>query len=333
MTAKIQILPTGHEFSLEKGESILEGGLRHGKALEYSCNNGTCGDCKAKLISGQVEKIGFSDYCFSREEKREGTVLLCCVTAAQDAVLEAHEFAGVDDIPLQSIAAKVSAVERVAEDWVVLNVKTPRSKSLHFLAGQQATLSFKGLPVRNKSIASCPCNGRHLQFHVHRSGGVFSDYVFNTLKPGVPIQIDGPVGAFVLDDDTSNPLTFIAYDAGFAPIKSLLDHVFALELTQPLKLFWLSSEPKPYLHALCRSWHDAMDNFDFEVINVSQQPSDILRGVEHIVGQMAHLTTQSVLMTLPAQVLAPARQVLLSAGVLEAQLMIDKIEKYDAMKA
>ncbi|MDH3901300.1 MAG: 2Fe-2S iron-sulfur cluster-binding protein, partial [Gammaproteobacteria bacterium] len=56
MAAQIRILPSGHEFLIEGSDSILEAGLRSGLALAYGCNNGNCGKCKAKLVSGQIKK-------------------------------------------------------------------------------------------------------------------------------------------------------------------------------------------------------------------------------------------------------------------------------------
>ncbi|MBT5229196.1 MAG: 2Fe-2S iron-sulfur cluster binding domain-containing protein [Methylococcales bacterium] len=327
MTANIKILPSGHEYTSEKGESILEAGLRHGKALDYSCNNGSCGECKARLVSGQIEKSHHFDYQFSREEKRNGTVLLCCMSATEDVVLEAHESDEAQDIPHQKINAKISKIDRVTDDWVVLEVKTPRTQSLRFLAGQQVTLNFDGLPLRNKSIASCPCNGRQLHFHIHRSGGVFSDYVFNDLKRSAAITIEGPEGEFVMNDDTTAPLLFLAFDAGFAPMKSLIEHAFALELEQPLKLFWLSSEPLPYLHKECRAWADAMDNFTFEVI-ATPSMGDILPNMEKVVKGIKNFTDHEIYMTLPHTLIEKASKCCAGAGLAPGQLKVDRLERH-----
>ena len=42
------------EIDALEGERLLYCGLRHGIRLPYECASGTCGTCKAKLISGEV---------------------------------------------------------------------------------------------------------------------------------------------------------------------------------------------------------------------------------------------------------------------------------------
>ena len=42
------------EIDALAGERLLYCGLRHGICLPYECASGTCGTCKAKLISGEV---------------------------------------------------------------------------------------------------------------------------------------------------------------------------------------------------------------------------------------------------------------------------------------
>ena len=42
------------EFACEPGEKILHAGLRSGFELSYECGTGTCGTCKATLVSGRV---------------------------------------------------------------------------------------------------------------------------------------------------------------------------------------------------------------------------------------------------------------------------------------
>ena len=73
MTAQVQIRPSGHEFFVEGGDALLEAALRAGLALDYGCSIGSCGKCKARVVSGQVQKnppLGLRADC--RGEERGG---------------------------------------------------------------------------------------------------------------------------------------------------------------------------------------------------------------------------------------------------------------------
>ena len=79
MPNTVTLRPSGKQFIVEQQETILEAGLRHGLNLPYSCSNGTCGDCRGRVIRGQVEAVRYHDYYFSkieREQEREGPLTL-----------------------------------------------------------------------------------------------------------------------------------------------------------------------------------------------------------------------------------------------------------------
>ncbi len=67
-------------------KTLLEHGEDAGLILPYSCRAGMCGNCKAKLISGEVMQTatdGLTD-----QEKQAGYVLCCSTTATSDVVIE-----------------------------------------------------------------------------------------------------------------------------------------------------------------------------------------------------------------------------------------------------
>src|SRR5574339_247523 len=116
MSAHIQLKPSGREFVVDGNDSLLEAALRAGLSLDYGCSSGTCGRCKARLVSGQVQRVRHSDYALTAAEKAAGVLLLCCHTAASDLVIEAREAHGAADMPLQAVDARVKAVSAMGED-------------------------------------------------------------------------------------------------------------------------------------------------------------------------------------------------------------------------
>ncbi len=265
MTAQVRIQPSGHEFFVEGNDTLLEAALRAGLSLGYGCSNGNCGQCKAKVLSGQVQKTRHYDYLLSEAEKNAGVVLMCCNTAVVDLVIEAREAHGAADMPAQSIASKVKAVRPLAEGMRLLHLQTPRSNRLRFLAGQSALLTLPNGAAASLPVASCPCDERNLEFHIERRlGDAFSEGVFSALNGADTVRVEGPSGEFVLNEESSRPLIFFALGSGFAPIKSLIEHAMALDVAETLQLYWIASgETGHYLNNMCRSWSDALDNFRY----------------------------------------------------------------------
>jgi CDP-4-dehydro-6-deoxyglucose reductase len=330
MTAHVQLKPSGHEFFVEGNDSLLEAALRAGLALDYGCSAGSCGKCKAKVLSGQVQRTRHSDYALSAAEKGAGVVLMCCNTAAVDLVIEAREAHGATDMPLQNIEARVKSVTRLAEDMRLLHLQTPRSNRLRFLAGQSVTLEMPGGPSASYPVASCPCDDRNLQFHVRRrASDAFAARVFEGLGGADTVRIEGPRGSFVLNEESSRPLVFIAGDTGFAPIKSLIEHAMALEAAESLGVIWLASaKDGHYLDNLCRSWSDALDDFHYRPLTLKGAWSQ--EAVERVLPQAlaahAGLEACDVYVAGPAPLTNVAEYLLLERGLARAQLSVNTLE-------
>jgi CDP-4-dehydro-6-deoxyglucose reductase len=272
----------------------LEGALRAGVPLNYGCSGGNCGLCKAKVISGQVKKTRFHDYVRSEADKRDDLFLMCSNTAVSDLVIEAAVAGGVQDIPFQQIAATVKVITPMSEEMVLLHLQTPRTNRLRFLAGQSVNLILGKSLHAMLAVASCPCDDRNILFHVQRKPrNLFSDYVFNRLKNHEVVDIEGPHGEFILHEKSSRSLYFIAFDTGFAPIKSLIEHAMSLDVAEAIHLYWVgSNDDSIYLPNVGRAWADALDNFyytqliaGFEMSNLAgkreESIKNILQGILH----------------------------------------------------
>lgn len=264
MSAHVTLRPSGHDFFVEGADTLLEAALKAGLAVNYGCSNGNCGLCKARVVSGEVKKVRPHDYVLSEAEKRQGYTLLCAHAAVTDLVLEALETGSAGDIPPQQIVARVKANEALGEDVRLLHLQTPRNSRLRFLAGQSATLSA-GETSAQLPIASCPCDDRNLHFHVQRDAkDDFARQVFDVLRAGDAVTVYGPWGDFVLRADSPRPILFVASEAGFAPVKGLVEHAMSLDRAELLHLYWHAARPAGhYLLNLCRAWADALDNFRY----------------------------------------------------------------------
>jgi len=289
MAAQVRLEPSGHEFFVEGSDSILESGLSSGLALNYGCSNGNCGKCKAKVLSGEVKKVRNHDYVLNEKEKLQGYILTCSNTAVTDLILEAEEAGSENDIPAQSITAWVRKLVPLKGNMYTLHVKTPRTQRLRFLAGQYVSVEIPGVASKKLHVASCPCDDMNLQFHIDGSiNDDFTNYIKTQIKPNDAIEIEGPSGHFVLHEDKPNPIVFIAFTNGFAPIKSLVEHAMTLDVTEDMKLYWLvPKEEDLYMHNHCRSWDDAFERFAYHPVNV--ESSDAVQTlIDSLDGNMTH---------------------------------------------
>ena len=278
MSAHVTIQPSGHEFFVEGNDTLLEAALRNGVSLNYGCSNGNCGDCKARVVSGEVKKVHAHDYVLKEAEKDAGMILMCSYAPVNDVVIEAG-VAGARDIPVQQLTAKVKSVEVFNPHMAALHILAPRSQRLRYLGGQSVDVSINGVRGRY-AIASCPCEDRHIEIHVpRRPGDAFAEAVFQQINLNDTVNLEGPYGEFVLDEDSPRPVIFLAFGAGFAPIKSLIQHAMSLELAESMDLHWLADEAGHYQDNLCRAWTDALDNFNYVPHAQSDTPDGVLAAI------------------------------------------------------
>jgi CDP-4-dehydro-6-deoxyglucose reductase len=291
MCAQVTVRPSGHQFTVEGHDTLLQAGLRAGLKLNYGCGNGSCGMCKVRVIDGEVARVEHVDYPLSEAEKAQGYTLLCAHTAASsELTLETLEASGPQDIAPQQIVTSVRQVRELGPDTRLLHLQTPRSHRLRFLAGQSVTLGLTGGNTeaddvhRTLPVASCPCDDRNLHFFVARDAGdAFAARVFeDRLKPGTAVDLWGPSGEFVLASG-ERPLVFAACDLGFAPVKSLIEHALACDEAPSLSLFWLATRPDGHFMAnQCRAWSAALDSFEHHLA----YHSDVVAGARQLAQAM-----------------------------------------------
>lgn len=310
MSVRVQVEPSGHEFFVEGNDTILEAALRAGIPLNYGCSNGNCGDCKVRLVSGQVTKVHAHDYPLKEADRAAGAILMCSYTPVTDVVIEAV-VTGAEDIPEQVIATRVKAVEALDDGLIALHLTTPRSQRLRFLAGQRVTLSAGGLEGEY-AIASCPCEDRHIELHIRRDNRPFARMAFEDLRKEAPVTLAGPHGNFVIKMDSRRPILFVAWDDGFAPVKSLIQHAMSLEMAESMALYWVADALPHYQDNLCRSWADALDSFRYRAMTAAD---GVGANVDAILAGHPDLSQVDLYAAGPAEFLDRLREAALARGL------------------
>jgi len=253
---KVKVQPSGHEFDVEEGESVLTAALRQHLVLPYGCRNGACGSCKGRIVEGRVDYGVYQKKALTEEEKAQGKALLCQAKPLTELVIEARTIGAARDIPIRTLPCRVQKMERLADDVMALHLRLPANERLQFLAGQYVEFLLKGGSRRSFSMGNAPHDDELIQLHVrHVAGGQFTDHVFGKMKERDILRLEGPLGTFFLREDSAKPIVFVASGTGFAPIKSIIEHALHKGVTRPMMLYWGGRRPKDlYMDALARQW-------------------------------------------------------------------------------
>jgi len=278
MKHKVELQSGKYVFHVDGHESILDAAIRAGVPLNYGCSNGNCGLCKAKVVSGSINSLRPHDFVIRDADKIQGHALMCSNTCQSDVTIDAEVVAAASDIPAQKLRIKVRKIDLVSSDLAIITLQVPRSVRLRFIAGQYVRVFDDQQRSHEYAIASCPCDEKRIEFHVRKlEDDAFSNMVFNQLSVGDWLNIEGPYGDFVVDDTKDSPIVLIAFDTGFAAIKSLLEHITAQDNERPIFLYWLACGVEGlYADNLCRSWDDALDEMHYVPLQMSKNVNEIL---------------------------------------------------------
>ena len=297
MTFQITVQPSGHQFSCEADETVLSAAIRAGVGLPYSCKSGACSSCKGKIVSGSVQHKPYQARSLTEDEAAAGYSLLCCAVPQGDLVVQAREVAGSSDYPIKKMPSRVTTIEKVAPDVVVLTLQLPASERLHYRAGQYIEIMLRDNKRRSYSMASAPVEGGPVSLHIrHMPGGLFTDQVFGSMKERDILRFEGPMGTFFLREDSDKPVVLLASGTGFAPLKAIVEHMINEKSQRPISLYWGARRPHDlYMDALCRQWAADLPQFTYVPVVSEALPEDAWSGRTGFVHQavMADLPDMS----------------------------------------
>ena len=288
MTFTVTITPSGKTVTADGETHILEAALKQGVVLPYGCKNGACGSCKARIVAGEIIQDPHQPSALSAEEATRGYALLCCARPASDVTVEARVVAAVGEIPIRKMPCRVSAIDKVAPDVIVIRVQLPASERLQYLAGQYIDLLLRDGTRRSYSMATAPGTAEGLELHVrHMPGGKFTDSAFGVVQPELKVRdilrLEGPLGTFFLREDSDKPIVMVASGTGFAPIKAMVEHVRGLieskGFKRPITLYWGGRRPRDlYMNELCEQWAAGIPGFRYVPVVSDALPEDGWRG-------------------------------------------------------
>ncbi|HET7844188.1 MAG TPA: CDP-6-deoxy-delta-3,4-glucoseen reductase [Xanthomonadales bacterium] len=328
----MRLTPSGHEFSVAPGETVLEAARAQNLALPYSCLSGRCGSCKATVLQGEV-RYHAPPVALSDDEQAHRQVLLCQAEPLTDLVVAAREVPSVADMPKRQLAVKVVERTLLAPDVMRLVLRPPAGQKLRWLAGQYLDVLLPGGKRRAFSIANAPERAERIELHIRRvTGGDFTAHVFDTMRDGEVLRVEGPLGTFVPREDSERTMLLVAGGTGFAPIKAIVEHFLNLGSTRPMHLYWgVRAVADLYLAHLPAEWRQRHPAFAYTPVLSDPGPGEAgnhRTGFVHEVVTSDHpdLSDFDVYMSGPPAMIDAARHAFVHARLDESRLYYDSFD-------
>ena len=225
MRVQVKARDRSFDFEAGLGEKILYAGLRAQAALPYECATGTCGTCKAKLVSGEVDD-GWPEAPGKKSVKPErAEFLMCQCTAKTDLQIEVARPAppfGPGERPVGPRSGTVGAVRPLTHDVGAFDVAL--ELPCDFEAGQFMAVHAPGVRGRRGySMVNFDRGAQRLEFVIKKKpGGGFSDWLFSDRSAGAKIELVGPLGKATFTPGLDKNLLIIAGGSGIAGMMSIL---------------------------------------------------------------------------------------------------------------
>ncbi|SCK14957.1 CDP-4-dehydro-6-deoxyglucose reductase [Variovorax sp. HW608] len=239
----ITLRPSGNTFEVAPGEPILGAAIHAGLNVPYSCKNGICRGCRARVRDGVIDHCDTSFGYLSQLERDEGYALLCRAHAETDCEIEVEELDELNGIRARVVPCRVLGMDKRAPDVMVLRLRLPMNENMRFLAGQYVDILMSDGRRRSYSIANDPGIEGVIEIELHVRlvpGGAFTEHVFNSMKVRDLIRFEGPLGSFHLRESSDKPILMLASGTGIAPIKGMLAHALRKQIhrKRSITVYW-----------------------------------------------------------------------------------------------
>ena len=234
----VRIEPHGRTLRVGADRPVLEAALAAGLNLPHSCRSGHCSSCRARLVSGEIHYPNGRTAGLTAQEAQAGYILLCQARPRSDLRVEVRLVANAAEAEIKTLPCRIARMNLLAPDVMQVFLRLPAVEPLHYQAGQYLDVLLEGGRRRSFSIASPPHDSEQIELHLRRvPGGGFTGALFETVRAGALLRIEGPIGQFIYRESAS-PALLIAGGTGFAPIKSILRHALERGSKRELHFYW-----------------------------------------------------------------------------------------------
>lgn len=211
------------QFTCDGMDTITRAGLKAGFGMPYECNAGGCGTCRFELVEGEVEDLYPNAPVLTDRDRKRGRKLACQSRPKGEVTIRQR----LEDIYIPHVQPALQKYTLVAVKDVTHDIKEFTFRSAtpqRFLPGQYAQVFIPGVSAPRgysmASIANEPTTDWDFQIR-KKPGGEATTALFDRVKIGDTIHIDGPYGHAFLREDSTRDIICVAGGSGVSPMLSV----------------------------------------------------------------------------------------------------------------
>ncbi|OGV40276.1 MAG: hypothetical protein A3F46_09570 [Legionellales bacterium RIFCSPHIGHO2_12_FULL_42_9] len=226
----------------------------------------------------------------------------------------------------QSTTALVEQAVPLTDDTVKL-ILIPK-QYIDYAAGQYLKLIFRDKPEEPLlfSIANAALGAAGYELHIrHESDNRMHTRLFQAIKNRSKLTVRLPFGECHVEHlAPDKPIIFIAGGTGFAPIKSMIEHLLLTLDSRSFSLYWNARTARDfYMQAKVKSWKKHVRRFVLcDFLSESEAKSSLIARIITNDPGVIHGTTQIVLAG-PFDMIYRMRDALVKLGVVKNNLFAD----------
>jgi toluene monooxygenase electron transfer component len=219
--AKISLQGGDTAFDCAAGDTVLRAALRAGVGMSYSCNVGSCGNCRFELVAGEVAHLRADAPAWTDKDRARNRWLGCQATPLGDCTVKFRPDPGA--VPVHTPAPRTGRLLGTTDlNHDIREFRFAVDGAPGFLPGQYALLSVPGVQgARVYSMSNLGDDGEW-HFQIRRvPGGLATSILFDAMQSGDTVALDGPYGLAHLRADSPRDIVLIAGGSGLSPMSSI----------------------------------------------------------------------------------------------------------------
>ncbi len=318
---------------VQGGSTLLASLKEHEIFIPSACGGrGSCGLCKVKVLDGGGPLLPTETPHLSKDEIENQIRVSCQIKVRSDIVVEIPE----EILTLREYRTLVEKIVDLNYDTKLIRLKLVEPAEISFKPGQYVQLETPPYgktpePVyRAYSIGSSPSENTAIELIIRLvPNGICTTFVFDVLKEGDSITMNGPYGDFYLRD-TDTEIVFIAGGSGIAPIRSILYRMAEEGSPRKSSFFYGANELRDlYLVEEMKAFEKRIPNFAYVPSIARPVPDEDWQGesglVTEVVGRYVKdgSSIEAYLCGSPGMIDASIKS-LKSKGVTDGHIFYDK---------